>query len=65
MDYIFPCCNEWHEVDHDLYENVTCPKCHIKYKTEYEESWDGEEEQQFYWLGERVDASTSDAGGEE
>lgn len=29
---------------------VECPDCRQFVKTGYDESWDGEEEQQFFWL---------------
>lgn len=31
-------------------EYIECPKCNHKMTVEYDESWDGEEETQYWWV---------------
>lgn len=33
-------------------EVIECPKCKIRYSLEYEETWNGEEEANEFWLEE-------------
>lgn len=39
-------------------EFIECPKCNHKMKVEYDESWDGEEENSYWWLENYIEDGT-------